>query len=277
VISGCMRVRREGMRLALGFLSNIALALLAMNQGARAADLVSPAEPPAPIEIVNDWKFQLTLYGWATSLDGEVGVRGLDPVDVDVSFKEILENLDGAVMGSFYATNGRFVVLTDLVWAKISDEVDVGPFGGTVSFEQRQLIASAVGGYVLPLDVPGLQLSPVAGIRYNRLKAEVEFNPALLPVTFEEEGTKNWVDPIVGALAHYDFDENWFVNLYADVGGFGVGSDLTAQGFASIGYRWSDTISTAVGYRVLYTDYDKDGFVYNMTQHGPYMGLGIHF
>jgi hypothetical protein len=249
----------------------------AAGSSVRAADLVAPAEPAPPLEIANDWKFQLTLYGWATSLDGEVGVRGLEPVDVDISFKDILENLDGAVMGSFYATNGRFVVLTDLVWAKISDEVDVGPFGGTVSFEQRQLIASAVGGYVLPLDVPGLQLSPTAGIRYNRLKAEINFDPALLPGNFEAEGTKNWVDPIVGALMHYDINANWFVNLYADVGGFGVGSDLTAQGFAAVGYRWSDTISTAFGYRVLYTDYDKDGFVYNVTQHGPYFGLGIHF
>ena len=156
-----------------------------------------PTEPPAPIEITNDWKFQATLYGWATSLDGEVGVRGLPPADVHISFFDILENLDGAVMGSFYATNGEWMVLTDLIWAKISDEVDVGPFGGAVSFEQRQAIASAIVGYAIPLDVPCLQLSPTAGVRYNRINVEVDFDLALLP-GFETQGTKNWVNPIVG-------------------------------------------------------------------------------
>jgi hypothetical protein len=243
---------------------------------ASAADIAVPAEPSAPIEIANDWKFQATLYGWATNLNGEVGVRGLPPADVDISFFDILENLDGAVMGSLYATNGEWMVLTDLIWAKISDEVDVGPFGGTVAFEQRQAIASAIVGYAIPLDVPGLQLSPTVGVRYNRIKVEVDFDPALLP-GFETEGTKNWVDPIVGLAMHYDINDRWFVNALADVGGFGVGSDLTAQGFLTVGYKWTETISTAIGYRAIYTDYDKDGFVYDTTQHGVFSSIGFHF
>jgi len=261
------------------FLILCSIVVLSLTSAARSADLVTPAEPPAPVEVVNDWKFQLTLYGWATSLDGDVGVRGLDPVDVDIPFSDILKNLDGALMANFMASNGQFVLLADLVWAKISDDVDVevGPLNAELSYDQRQLIASAAAGYVLPLDVPGLQLSPTIGVRYNRLKAELDIDFDRLPISIDEEGTKNWVDPIVGALAHYDFNESWFLNAYADVGGFGVGSDITAQGFLAVGYRWSETISTAVGYRVLYTDYDKDGFVYNVTQHGPYFGLGIHF
>jgi hypothetical protein len=56
-----------------------------------------------------------------------------------------------------------------------------------------------------------------------------------------------------------------------------VASDLTAQGFAAIGYNWTRTISTAIGYRVLYTDDDRSGFVYDTTQQGPFASLGVHF
>lgn len=65
--------------------------------------------------------------------------------------------------------------------------------------------------------------------------------------------------------------------MIGDVGGFGVASKITAQGFATIGYNWTKTISTAIGYRAIYTDYEKDGFVYDTTQQGVFTSVGIHF
>ena len=104
---------------SLALACTMLFAVLCHPLNAAAADLVQTApEPPAPLPYVNDWKFQLTLYGWATALNGDVGIRNLPPVDVDVSFADILDNLDGAIMGSLFASNGRFVVLTDVVWAK---------------------------------------------------------------------------------------------------------------------------------------------------------------
>jgi hypothetical protein len=253
-------------------------ALLLHSVAASAADLAQPqAEPPAPIAYVNDWKFQLTLYGWATGLDGDVGVRGLPTVEVDESFTDIFDQLDGALMGSLFASNGQFVFLSDLVWAKLSDDVNVGPFGGSVKYDQRLLIAQAAAGYTLPLGIQNLQLSATAGLRYNRLKAELGIDPALLPIGISREGTKNWIDPTVGLFMHYDINERWFINALADIGGFGVGSKITSQGFASLGYMWTKSISTAVGYRVLYTDYDKNGFVYDTTMHGPFASIAVHF
>jgi hypothetical protein len=67
------------------------------------------------------------------------------------------------------------------------------------------------------------------------------------------------------------------VNALADIGGFGVGSKLTAQGFIAVGYNWTDTVSTAIGYRAIYTNYENDGFVYDTTMHGVFSSVGIHF
>jgi hypothetical protein len=262
-----------------------ALAALALSAPASAADL--PPEPAEPPELAaamgHEWRFQATLYGWLTAVNGEIGIRGLPPVDVDVTAADLLENidkLDGALMGAFYATDGTWMVLTDLIWMRVSDEVTLGPAGGTVNYEQSQAIVSGIVGYALPLDVPGLQLSATAGVRYNHLKAELDIDPVLLPVLFpgsEREATQDWADPIIGLSAHYDFNERWFMNALADIGGFGVGSKLTAQGFLAVGYNWTETISTAVGYRAIYTDYDNDGFVYNTTMHGVFTSIGFHF
>ena len=98
-----------------------ALAALALSAPASAADL--PPEPAEPPELAaamgHEWRFQATLYGWLTAVNGEIGIRGLPPVDVDVTAADLLENidkLDGALMGAFYATDGTWMVLTDLIW-----------------------------------------------------------------------------------------------------------------------------------------------------------------
>jgi hypothetical protein len=247
-----------------------------LSAPASAADLSQPVGQP-PLVIADTWKFQATFYGWATAMNGNVGVRGLPPAHVDVKFADILKNLDGALMGSFYASNGKWMILTDLVWAKLSDRVDVGRFGGSVKFEQKQAIAQGVVGYALPLGVPNLQLSATAGVRYNHINAEIEINPALLPISVEREGTKSWADPTVGLFAHYDINDRWFVNALADIGGFGVGSKLTSQGLLTLGYMWTKNVSTAIGYRVIYTDYKKGGFVYDTTQHGLFTSVAFHF
>jgi len=252
------------------------LAGLCSSTASLAADLAPmPAEPPPPAVLGSEWRFQATLYGWATALNGDIGIGRLPTTDVDLSFWDILQNLDGGIMGSFYASNGQFSLLTDLVYAKISDDV-TGPFGGEIGFEQKQVIASAVAGYRLPIGPPNLDISATAGVRYQHLEAEIDIQPVFFPGV-SRTGSVGWADPIVGLSMHYDITDKWFLNALVDVGGFGVGSDLTAQGFAAVGYRWTKTISSAIGYRALYTDYDKDGFRYDTTMHGLYTSIGVSF
>lgn len=273
-----MSQRQLGTRVTLmkQLLSIAVLLASLLATPAIAADLATDTQPPPPLVLEDGWKFQVTLYGWATALDGKVGIKGIKPASVDVSFADILKNLDGAVMGSFYASNGTFMVLTDLVWAKLSDKADFGD-GGTVKFSQTQAIASGVVGYRLPFGPPNLDISATAGFRYNYIRAKVDVDLGLFPLADSRSGSVSWVDPTVGVFMHYDINDKWFVNGIADVGGFGIGSKITAQGFATIGYNWTKTISTAIGYRAIYTDYEDGGFVYKTTQHGIFTSVGIHF
>lgn len=66
---------------------------------ALAADIPPPA-PLVPSTQAAGWQFQAIAYGWATALKGESGVRNLPPVSIDLSFVDLLKNLDGALMGA---------------------------------------------------------------------------------------------------------------------------------------------------------------------------------
>ncbi|CAH1668973.1 MULTISPECIES: hypothetical protein [unclassified Chelatococcus] len=258
---------------------------LLLAQPSFAADLATTPPPPVPPpSIPAGWTFQATLYGWATALNGTVGIRNLPPAKVDASFGDILKNLDGAIMGAFLAKNGDWMFLTDLVWAQLSDDAKL-KFANepTLKLKQRLLIASAIAGYRLPLGNPDLELSVTAGVRFQRLTLDTTLVPGAVPfVGFKNDQTKAWIDPIVGLALQYRINERWFLNALADIGGFGVGSQLTSQGLVSVGYKWTESFSTAVGYRALYTDYKGSGtrtgtFRYDTTMHGPFLSMAVHF
>ena len=80
---------------------------------AAAADL-------APLPDTSEWRFTLAPYAWGVGLTGDVGVFGRGPVDVDIPFSDILENLDFAAMGVAEAHNGTWGVFVDLNYTRLS-------------------------------------------------------------------------------------------------------------------------------------------------------------
>ena len=55
--------------------------------------LAAPSPPPSDLAV------PAIGYGWATAINGEVGVRNLPPVDANVDFPDVLRRLDGVVHG----------------------------------------------------------------------------------------------------------------------------------------------------------------------------------
>nr|WP_255688122.1 MULTISPECIES: hypothetical protein [unclassified Xanthobacter] len=254
---------------------------------ARAADL-APAAPlggpgtvGAPVE--SRWEFEFALYGWATGIDGNVGVRRLPTFPVDASFSDVVSHLDGAFMGTFLAKKDGWTLFADIVWSKLSADKSLDWTGlPQLSATQKLFIASGIAGYRLPVGGPGFDLSATAGFRYQRLTFDTTISSGLLPISFSQSDVKEWLDPVFGLLLQYRINDKWFVNALADIGGFGVGSKLTSQGFVSLGYNWTEAWSTAIGYRALYTDYQSvtspsADFRYTTTIHGPFLSVAYHF
>ena len=79
--------------------------------------------------------------------------------------------------------------------------------------------------------------------------------------TNEASGSTSWVDPIVAVRMRHWLNPRWFLNLYGDVGGFGVGSRLTWAAAGGVGYQARDNLAIETYYRVYSVDYDKDGFL----------------
>ena len=88
---------------------------------------------------------------------------------------------------------------------------------------------------------------------------------------------KDWVDPIVGVRAQWNFNDKWFLAGQSDIGGFGVGSDLAWSMQATAGYNFTKNVSAELGYRYLDTDYEDGAFTYDVAESGIYTSLNIRF
>lgn len=94
----------------------------------------------------------------------------------------------------------------------------------------------------------------------------------------EISGTADWVDPFVGLRARYQLTEQLYAIVKSDIGGFGVGSELSWQAYGGLSYQFTRSIAAELGYRHLTVDYSgsKD-LSADLELSGIMLSLLIHF
>lgn len=251
--------------------------LAVASLAATAVSAPGPAVAQTAPQDGDGWRLKLTPYFWATGLDGDVGVGRLPSVQADMSFSDIWDELDMSVMGMFEARNGRWGILFDGFYAKLSPSAQTpGPLFGEAKLDLVQQFYSLAGAYRV-VDGSAL-LDVVAGLRYVYVKSDLELTPGLVAGR-SASLTEDWIDGFAGLRGEYFFTDRWSVLGYVDVGG--GGSDLAWQALASVNFRFSDTLDVQLGYRNLSIDYDRGSgrsrFLYDVDMSGPYLSLGIRF
>jgi hypothetical protein len=87
----------------------------------------------------------------------------------------------------------------------------------------------------------------------------------------------DWFDPYIGLRGRYQISPAFYLTARGDIGGFGIGSDLTWQAYGAIGCQLSRSVFAEAGYRYLYIDYQKDGLTEEVALRGFQVTVGITF
>jgi len=249
---------------------------------ARAADFDAERMEPEP-----EWAVIVSPYVWAASLKGNASLAGFD-TDVDVPFSEIFDHLDLALMGNVEVTNGKWGVFFDGQHVQTSQDERVFAHEIGIDIKTTTLAAGAffkayeveLGGQTVFGKPRTISFEPTVGVRWTELKADVS--------AFGVSSTKSsdWADPFIGLRMNADLTDRWNLFAEADAGGFDVGSKVSVNAQAYLGYRMEmlgkPTILRA-GYRLLYQDYENDDFTgankfrWDVSQHGPVVGFSMRF
>ena len=217
-----------------------------------------------------EWEFTVTPYVFFAGLKGTIGVQG-QTASVNARFPDIFRNLDFALMGTFEARKGNWLILTDAMYMSLSGKrVTPSPFFSDIDVEVKETIIDPEIGYRVVKRERG-SIDLLAGVRIWHVKPHLTFQPRILPLVDVEE-SKNWADPVIGARGTANLSPRVFVTGRFDVGGFGVGSDFTGQAFGGAGFQVKPRIALVGGYRYLRADYVDEGFVFKTAMNGIVLG-----
>ena len=231
-------------------------------------------EAPAP-QAGSKWEFSVAPYAFFAALDGRVGVVG-QTAQVDASFSDIFRNLDFAAMGAFEARKGNWSIVTDAMYMSLSGKrVTPSPFFSDIDVEVKEFIFDPVVAYRV-LKVERGHIDLLGGARVWHVKSHLTFQPRILPLV-DVEGSKNWVDPIVGARGVASLSPRVFLFGRFDMGGFGINSDFTGQAFGGLGYQLKPRVALLGGYRYIRVDYVNEGFIFKTAMSGIMAGAKFNF
>ena len=222
----------------------------------------------------SNWEFNLApLYLWAIKIDGDMGIRG-QTTQVGVEFSDIWDNLEGVLTLRFNGLYKRkFGFVFDYNYLDLGTELVSDMANVQVGFESQ--IINFAGSYRF-IDGPH-KLDGLVGVRYTKLDAGIN----LRNVGINLDGDQDWVDPIGGLRYSHKIADKWSLSLYGDIGGFGVSSDFTWQGFGLIDFQPWKNVAFVAGYRAIGTDYETgsgiDKFTFDATVHGPIIGVDIRW
>jgi hypothetical protein len=241
--------------------------------------LVQPvaAEETSP----DSWQYSATIYAWMPAIKGETA----SGEDVDISFSDILKNLDFTFMGGVAARKNKFSLLTDVLYMDLEDTsnntVVQGPPTSlsVTNVELKAWIVTPMVAYNV-VQSDRVKLDLLAGARYLYLNATVDYKIQDSSGTQKnsESGSDGFWDGIVGAIGQIKINEKWYLPFQCDVG---TGeTDLTWQVFGGVGYKFKN-LDLVAGYRHLEFDFDSSDKAGNLLNDlyitGPMVGVRYFF
>ena len=137
---------------------------------------------PASAAEPNQWTFDVSIYGLALGMSGDLGI-GPVTADVDVGLDDVVNNLEFGFMGTVRVGYGPWALTTEGLYMGLQGTKN----GVTAELDQWMVeptISYRVSKY----------FEPLVGVRYNHLSGELR-GPGVLPTPRIPTGTQDWWDP----------------------------------------------------------------------------------
>ena len=295
-----------------------ATAIVAMSLLARQGAAQTAAADSSP------WSFTFAPYGWLTFMSGTQTVAG-QTVTVNTNAFEMFAQSQSLITFMAYAEaryQDRLGLFVDVMYANLTAGQSAtrgfflpgisGSAVSSVSVNYETLTLQFGGAYEVVKVGPdrGGEGPGMAGVGqtafdvtlggrwwYQRVDMTLNFFGSVTVNTpnlqlsanrsqvFANSGSIGWVDPFIGFRVRHHLAPGQRITLEADMGGFGIGSRISAEAQLAYSLEFGNAIGVnwagVIGYRALYVDYTQGSgssfFQLNQLQHGPLLGVRGRF
>ena len=236
-----------------------------------AAMAVVLSASPVLAENTRNWNYRAFVYLWAPALGGTTSTGQ----NVELSFSDVLDNLEFGLMGALEANKGPISLMGDFQYLdlKSGQNAAVGPgIPASADANVSGFVFTGSAGYDFHHQKDS-QLVAYGGFRYLGMDAVA--NVSVVGGSQRVSGKITNFDAIVGVRGSQRLSDKWALSYIADVGA--GGSDLTWQVGASLEYR-INSWDLSFGYRHMEWDLGNSSRVLsNLSFSGPIIGAKIAF
>jgi hypothetical protein len=227
--------------------------------------------------LAEPWEVVVNPYFMVPATGGKFGVGALE-ASIDTSPADFFRKLNWAVLGAVEVGNGDISFGLDVNYINLSIADNAA---GTASLDGHQ------AAYTLMMFKridPRAEIYVGAKITDFGLRLRCEAGcpqPLAQPRGTEASRNRSWAEPLVGLRLRDELSERLELMVMADVGGFAVGSDFSANVWPQLGYRLGERTQLMLGYRLIYIQYDEgeeqERFLFDAVTHGPTLGVEFRF
>lgn len=238
-------------------------------------DAPLPVSPPLAMSAEDEWHFTGGPYLWAAGLRGDVGHRSTGTAFVKSNFSDIAHDLDVAMMAMGEFRRGPWSVLVDVMFIDTTthSRLPDGAPAGQLTLDDRTVSGFVGGGYSL-WSTASSRVDAVGGARlwYSSTHLSLHGGDAD-GVSGSDRAT--WVDALAGVRGKVDLGTRTWIASWGLAGGGQARMDWDVAAMA--GWDVWPGVSAVAGYRAMGVDYRHDGFVYDIVQQGPLLGISGRF
>lgn len=266
----------------LNDMKSCSASLLLLTVSLAACQVAWADNPPGISPLLNSdarpsdtWQVSASPYAWASGIRGKVGQFGAPPVRLDSSFGKVMSSLDVAFMGAVEARHGRFSILGDVMYGQLSGHgsTPYGLLSKRADVKTKSFTGFLGGGYSMIENEHG-HLDVVGGGRLWYASTKLSLDGGVLNGKSRKDSA-TWVDAVAGLRGRYALNDNWYLTGWGLVGAGQAKLDWDVTG--AVGYQFKSKLSAVLGYRAMGVDFKRNGFVYNVVQQGPIVGLAYRF
>lgn len=213
------------------------------------------------------WKYTVTPYLWAPSLETTLDTGPNPPVTGDQS---LLEVIDGALLVQAEARRGRWSFLGEFNYLNLSDDFGIAPNDPIAEWRVQGTMIALAAGYAIH-ETDDTRVEAIGGLR----AWDLETSTTVLDARVSKES--HFIDPLLGMRVETAAGRHATFEGLATIGGSSFGSDRQIEAMAQFVWPWRGKTEVAVGYRYLSLDFDDGGALIDTTLQGPFVSIGFNF
>lgn len=252
------------------------------------------------------WRFVLEPYLYLpVETNGDVTIRNTE-VPFDLGLGDVIESLTFAFYGRFEAWKGPWAFVLDgyyfdtvesesrtiptaaLPPGLLPPQITQVSVGGTAetSFFKLDLagayrfgnenLGNAFSTAETDFDLGPFVFDAIAGLRLYSFNNDIELTSDI-GIARGLSSSSTFIEPLIGGRARWNLSDSLAAIAAANISGFGIGTDISVEGYAGVDWLFSGNTSLTATYRLTYIDYSEGSSGFNLFQHGPAVGVKFRF